>query len=549
MRRALEHLLSRGVTHLQRGATVDEFMHTPEAARLRPDQREELRSLLELAGDLIPLQTTAFPAPQAQTLNRARFLGQAAQWREERRRHPLHGWAYAPLRALRGLLIFTLVAVLVAAVGVAPAAAASLPDSRLYVLKTVVEDVRIALALDPSARADLCLNLADLRTQEMLRLNAEAHPANEAVVVRLEQHLQTALLAAKATRGAVQYFWLQRIASSADGEQARLRQAGAGASAASQAMLSRAADIAERVAGQARQLLQELPVPMPSVTPQDTQTPSPTPSTTPSSTLTGTLTPEATATPTASSSAPLGATQDIPATRTSTAVTRTPITPSATPTTTAEPSPTPRGGAATALPAASPTRTSTRSAGNTRTRTPTPSATSTAEPAATGTNTPTCTGTPSTSATPSPTETETPTSTDTPIPVYELGLLDNPDPVPAGSRIHYNVLLQNLGEVALTHVRVTVAYSGGCAYYAPNNPGSISWAAGTVAPHGYWAVEFTLETYSVSEGCTESVNAAMTCDQGTAQAGTTTHVGPPSPTSTTTPTETPTAAPGATPKR
>ena len=143
--------------------------------------------------------------------------------------------------------------------------------------------------------------------------------------------------------------------------------------------------------------------------------------------------------------------------------------------------------------------------------------------------------------------TETPLPTETPIAVYEFSLLDNPDPVPAGSRIHYNVLLRNLGEATLTGVRVTVTYSQGCAYYAPNNPGSISWAVGTVTPHNYWAVEFTLETYSTAEGCTVSVGAAMTCDQGTAQAGTTTRVGP-TPPVTATPTATPAAtlAPGET---
>ena len=546
MTRASDRLLSRGIARLQHGATIEEFMGTPEAARLRRGQREELRSLLQVAGELIPLRTAAFPTPQAQMPNRARFLGQAAQWREERRSHPLRGWAHAPLQVLRGLLVLTLVVGLVAAVGVAPAAAASLPDSPLYALKTAVEDVRIALALDPSARADLCLRLAELRTVEMLRLNAEARPANEAVVARMEQHLQTALLAAQATRGATQYFWLQHIVTSADKEQAKLREANASATPPSQAMLSHAADVAEKVAGQARQLLQELPVPLPSATPPDTQTPSPTPSTTPSSTVTDTLTPEATGTATPSPIAPVDATQSVGATepappsRTRTPLTRTPVTPSPTATATVESSPTPQSGATTKLPTTSPSRTATRSVSETRT--PTPSGTWTPEPTATRTDTPAPTRMPSSTATLSPTVTETPLPTETPIPVYELSLLDNPDPVPAGNRIHYNVLLKNLGEVALTSVRVTVSYSGGCAYYAPNNPGSISWTAGAVTPHNYWAVEFTLETYSTAEGCTVSVSAAMTCDQGTAQAGTNTRVGP-KPGATATPTATPATTP------
>ena len=138
--------------------------------------------------------------------------------------------------------------------------------------------------------------------------------------------------------------------------------------------------------------------------------------------------------------------------------------------------------------------------------------------------------------------------TQPPVPAYEFSLLDTPDPVPAGSRIHYNLLLRNVGEVALTGVKVTAAYSQGCAYYPPSNPGSISWSIGTVNPHSYWAVEFTLETYSTAQGCTVSVAASMTCDQGTAQASTTTRIGP-APVSTLPPTITPvpTTTPDATP--
>jgi hypothetical protein len=155
MTRRVTQLLSPGIAHLKRGGTIEEYMRQVHAERLPLAEREELHDLMETAADLTHLLETAIPLPRAQAVNRARFLGEAAQLREERLAHRTRRGLSAPVHLLRVLLGLTLALALVltAGGGVVRAAAASLPGSSLYPFKLAVEDARLGLAFDPATRA------------------------------------------------------------------------------------------------------------------------------------------------------------------------------------------------------------------------------------------------------------------------------------------------------------------------------------------------------------------------------------------------------------
>ncbi|MEE8121942.1 MAG: DUF5667 domain-containing protein, partial [Anaerolineales bacterium] len=73
------------------------------------------------------------------------------------------------------------------------AAQDSLPSEALYPIKTFVEDVRLALTSDPEAEADLLLQLADERMEEIAALIGQGLPVPDAVAIKLQTHLNLAL--------------------------------------------------------------------------------------------------------------------------------------------------------------------------------------------------------------------------------------------------------------------------------------------------------------------------------------------------------------------
>ena len=77
--------------------------------------------------------------------------------------------------------------------GTVYASQSSIPGEALYPVKTLSEDVRNMITIDPQASIDLNLDLADRRVAEIASLEEEGLPLEESVVVRLENHLNTAL--------------------------------------------------------------------------------------------------------------------------------------------------------------------------------------------------------------------------------------------------------------------------------------------------------------------------------------------------------------------
>jgi hypothetical protein len=68
-------------------------------------------------------------------------------------------------------------------------AADSLPGDLLYPVKLMSEDVRLVLAADPSARAELGMAFVDLRVQEMARLAQQGEEVRQAEVDRMTRQM------------------------------------------------------------------------------------------------------------------------------------------------------------------------------------------------------------------------------------------------------------------------------------------------------------------------------------------------------------------------
>ncbi len=67
------------------------------------------------------------------------------------------------------------------------AAQSSMPDEALYPLKTISEDLRLNLAVDPEAQIKLLLNYADERVGEMAKLLDQGEPVASRSAISLHE--------------------------------------------------------------------------------------------------------------------------------------------------------------------------------------------------------------------------------------------------------------------------------------------------------------------------------------------------------------------------
>ncbi len=160
----------------------------------------DLQSLLETLELLKPLED--IPAPdlvRSQQLRQA-FLTRAKETLPvslpELKRHK--GWKNIFKKERSPMFTFVRILILLAVAfggttATAFAAQDSLPSEALYPIKTFVEDVRLALTSDPEAEADLLLQLADERMEEIAALSGQGLPIPNEVATRLREHLDQAL--------------------------------------------------------------------------------------------------------------------------------------------------------------------------------------------------------------------------------------------------------------------------------------------------------------------------------------------------------------------
>ena len=136
-----------------------------------PSLSDELRPLLKIAMGIQPEAAT--PSPQFRQRARIRLLQamQAPAANRGRAGLDIFGWLKPPAPGRRlgyALIVATVVWALIVAGGTTVHASQdSLPDDTLYPVKTAVENLRLAVARTPEARASLHLELAERRVQEV----------------------------------------------------------------------------------------------------------------------------------------------------------------------------------------------------------------------------------------------------------------------------------------------------------------------------------------------------------------------------------------------
>jgi len=124
--------------------------------------------------------------------------------------------------------------------GVALAANGSLPGDTLYPVKVGIEDMRIALATDPAAQAELNLASAQRRAQEMERLVSQDRLMPEEGLARMTQSTEQAMVRTAYARPEQTAGLLAQIVTTTEAQERVLQQAMAAAPEGAQAALQHA---------------------------------------------------------------------------------------------------------------------------------------------------------------------------------------------------------------------------------------------------------------------------------------------------------------------
>jgi hypothetical protein len=125
-------------------------------------------------------------------------------------------------------------------------AADSLPGELLYPVKLVSEDVSLALTLDPASRAELALDFASERVQEMERLLQRGEDVPEAVVARLTRQMEQVMVEIARSRPEEVPALLERVTERAQMHQQTLEDAATGVGEETQDRLREASRVMER---------------------------------------------------------------------------------------------------------------------------------------------------------------------------------------------------------------------------------------------------------------------------------------------------------------
>jgi hypothetical protein len=150
---------------------------------------------------LEPLRAVPERSTEAAGAGLRSFLDEAARLRltaSSPAAEALTGWRsifrkeHSPMLVLAKIVV-ALVVALSGGGAAALASQASLPNEALYPIKLLVEDVRLGLTADPQTQLNLELEFAATRTREMAQLADRDQSIPEAVSLRLQTHLNTAL--------------------------------------------------------------------------------------------------------------------------------------------------------------------------------------------------------------------------------------------------------------------------------------------------------------------------------------------------------------------
>lgn len=176
--REIENILNDCLERLLvKGETIEQCLHN------YPEHAAEIEPLLRTA---VATRQAVAIQPRPEFKARARYQFRAAlQERKRARALPFLGWQPRWVAALAVVL-----AVLLAGSGTVAAAGYSMPDSPLYPVKLVTEQVQLTLTPSDIGKAELYAKLADRRVAEMVYIVNKGEPEQiERVAQRLNRHL------------------------------------------------------------------------------------------------------------------------------------------------------------------------------------------------------------------------------------------------------------------------------------------------------------------------------------------------------------------------
>jgi hypothetical protein len=178
-RRTFQSILDECLTEVERGEPLDAVL-----ARF-PEQSDELRPLLETAwqvGSVPPARPRVF----AQQAGLQRFLGEATVMARGQMRPIVTVWR--PLAAAASLLLV----LFLAGGGTVYAASRSMPDSPLYPVKLAAEEARLWFVFDDEDRADILLDQAETRIDEINHLVAHGKSVDGRVLAAMRSRTSRA---------------------------------------------------------------------------------------------------------------------------------------------------------------------------------------------------------------------------------------------------------------------------------------------------------------------------------------------------------------------
>ncbi len=182
MNREFENILAECLERVIQGEDIESCL------RSYPEQAAELKPLLQTA---LAARSASCIQPSPEFRARARYqfrhaLEQAAT--KQQRRRPGFGWM--PRWATALLLVL---GVLTAGGGTVAAAGYSMPDSPLYPVKLATEQVQLGLTRSEVGKAELQMELADRRVNEIVYLankgDARSIESMKMVTARLDERL------------------------------------------------------------------------------------------------------------------------------------------------------------------------------------------------------------------------------------------------------------------------------------------------------------------------------------------------------------------------
>ncbi|MBE0480790.1 MAG: DUF4382 domain-containing protein [Dehalococcoidia bacterium] len=214
MKNRLEQALEECLHLLRQGVSLEECLNR------YPEEAEELAPLLRAAN--LTRQNLSFDVPSAARLRmRARVMDKWSPQQAPTRpiwRIPAMFPRWAAVAASLIILL------LLSGIGTVSAAGGAIPGDSLYPVKTGMESIRLAFAFSEMAKADVHIDLAERRAEEIARLAENERPELiEATALRLESHLQVA--SGVKGNGAAMTKLKSRIEKSATAQLAKLEHA------------------------------------------------------------------------------------------------------------------------------------------------------------------------------------------------------------------------------------------------------------------------------------------------------------------------------------